>query len=168
MRQRPLHASSPVPEPAHSIRISIARQRLQVLAAGGAVLHDLPCSTGAAGTGTEEGSGKTPTGRFCICTKHGENAPLGAIFKARIPTGTWSPACPEQDAILARILCLRGLEPHNANTRARLIYIHGTADTARLGTPVSHGCIRLAPADIARIFPLCPIGMKVEIEEIDN
>ena len=30
------------------------------------------------------------------------------------------------DFILTRILWLDGLEPHNANTRSRYIYIHGT------------------------------------------
>jgi lipoprotein-anchoring transpeptidase ErfK/SrfK len=32
--------------------------------------------------------------------------------------------------------------------------IHGTADIARLGSPASHGCIRLNPADAAVLFGL--------------
>jgi len=32
--------------------------------------------------------------------------------------------------------------------------IHGTTDIARLGSPASHGCIRLAPADAAVLFGL--------------
>ncbi len=148
----------------NSIHISVTAQRLELQADNGAIIFAAPCSTGAAGTGSEEGSGRTPLGRFCICSKHGENAPLHTVFRARIPVGTWSTAVQGEDAILARILCLHGLEPHNANTRARFIYIHGTADTARLGTPVSHGCIRLSPQDAATLFDLAPLGTPVIIE----
>ena len=148
----------------NNIHIDVATQRLELRSDEGAVLFSAPCSTGAAGTGSEEGSGRTPLGRFCICSKHGENAPLSTVFRARIPVGTWPAAALGEDAILSRILCLHGLEPHNANTRSRYIYIHGTADTARLGTPVSHGCIRLSPQDAAAIFDLVPLGTPVTIE----
>lgn len=148
----------------HTIHVSVATQSITLRNAEGRALLTVPCSTGAAGTGSAPGSGQTPTGRFAVCSTHGENAPLCTVFKDRIPTGTWEPGGREDDAILARILCLEGLEPHNANTRARFIYIHGTADTARLGSPVSHGCVRMDPTDIAHIFPLCPVGTKVFIE----
>ena len=32
--------------------------------------------------------------------------------------------------------------------------IHGTTDLARLGTPASHGCIRLDPANAQKLFTL--------------
>lgn len=32
--------------------------------------------------------------------------------------------------------------------------IHGTYDTKRLGRPASHGCVRLAPRNAARLFSL--------------
>jgi lipoprotein-anchoring transpeptidase ErfK/SrfK len=32
--------------------------------------------------------------------------------------------------------------------------IHGSFDTRRLGTPASHGCVRLAPANAARLYAL--------------
>ena len=147
----------------NNIHIDVATQRLELRSDEGAVLFSAPCSTGAAGTGSEEGSGCTPLGRFCICSMHGENAPLHTVFRARIPVGTWPAAAGGEDAILSRILCLHGLEPHNANTRARYIYIHGTADTGRLGTPVSHGCIRLSPADAEKLFDLVPLGTPVVI-----
>lgn len=149
--------------PPHKIRVSVAAQRLELRSDSGELLFAAPCSTGAAGTGSEEGSGRTPLGRFCICSKHGENAPLLTVFRGRLPVGLHPQASRGEDAILARILCLHGLEPHNANTRARFIYIHGTADTARLGTPVSHGCIRLSPQDAATLFDLVPLGTPVEI-----
>ena len=145
------------------IHISILSQELTLVDSDGTVLFRASISSGAAGTGFEEGSGRTPTGRFTICSKHGENAPLNALFRARIPVGTWP--CPDapQDAILARILCLEGLDRANANTRARYIYIHGTSDIAHLGTPASHGCIRLSPNDIATLYPLVPLGTTVII-----
>ena len=145
------------------ISISVAAQRLELRSGSGAILFAAPCSTGAAGTGSEKGSGRTPLGRFCICSKHGENAPLHTVFRSRLPVGTYPAAAQGNDAILARILCLHGLEPHNANTRERYIYIHGTADIARLGTPVSHGCIRLSPQDAATLSDLVPLGTLVEI-----
>ena len=147
----------------NNIHIDVATQRLELRGDEGAVLFAAPCSTGAAGTGSEEGSGRTPLGRFCICSMHGENAPLHTVFRARIPVGTWPAAAGGEDAILSRILCLHGLEPHNANTRARYIYIHGTADTGRLGTPVSHGCIRLSPQDAATLYGMVSPGTPVHI-----
>lgn len=141
------------------ISISVQRQEL-TLHEGNRPLAVYPVSTGAAGIGCEEGSGRTPTGHFVICSAHGENAPLNTVFRGRLPVGQW-PAAGGEDAILARILCLHGLDPANANTRARYIYIHGTADTAHLGTPASHGCIRMSPADIAALFPRCPVGTPV-------
>lgn len=148
----------------NTIFIDVAAQRLELREAGGNVLFSAAVSTGAAGTGSEEGSGKTPLGRFCICSKHGTNAPLNTVFRGRLPVGLFDPAAPATDAILARILCLEGLEPANANTRARYIYLHGTAETEKLGTPVSHGCIRLSPADAAALYALTPLGTAVVIQ----
>lgn len=145
------------------IQVDIQSQTLTLRDARGGELMRCAVSTGKAGAGCEAGSGKTPTGRFAVCSKHGENAPLNTVFRGRIPVGTW-PAAGGEDAILARILCLDGLEPPNANTRARYIYIHGTAETALLGTPASHGCIRLSPAEAARLFELCPLGTSVVIQ----
>lgn len=118
-------------------------------------------STGRAGIGFGTGSGKTPTGRFAVCPKHGENAPLATVFRGRLPVGRWPEATRGNDAILARILCLDGLDAANANTRASYIYIHGTCDTASLGLPVSYGCIRMAPADVAELYALVPLGADV-------
>ena len=40
---------------------------------------------------------------------------------------------------MSRILWLEGLEEHNANTRDRFIYIHGTKHENKIGSPASHG-----------------------------
>lgn len=140
------------------IHISVREQRL--------TFGDFsaPVSTGAAGVGTEEGSGRTPLGRFCICSKHGENAPLNTVFRGRIPVGLYPAAAQGADAILARILCLEGLDAANANTRSRFIYIHGTNEIEKLGTPASHGCIRLSPQDVATLFEQVPLGTELLIE----
>lgn len=121
-------------------------------------------STGANGVGAEEGSGKTPLGRFRIHSRHGENAPLLTVFRGRLPVGLYPQAARGQDAILTRILTLDGLEPANANTRARYIYLHATPEVELLGTPASHGCIRLSPQDMLTLFSACPIGTEVRIE----
>ena len=41
--------------------------------------------------------------------------------------------------------------------------IHGTNKPYGVGMRVSHGCIRLYPEDIARLFPEVPIGTPVRI-----
>ncbi len=147
----------------NTIYISVSAQRLELRTPAGELLFTAPCSTGAAGTGSEPGSGRTPLGRFAIHSMHGENAPLLTVFRGRIPVGLHPAASRGEDAILSRILTLRGLEPHNANTLSRFIYIHGTADVAHLGTPVSHGCIRLSPHDAATLFDLVSLHTPVII-----
>ena len=37
---------------------------------------------------------------------------------------------------------------------ARFIYLHGTNREDLLGTPASHGCVRMANADILHLFDL--------------
>ena len=141
--------------------IDTAAQRLQLV--GGEVAFSAPISTGRAGLGSEAGSGRTPTGRFCIYSLHGENAPEMTVLRSRMPVGLWPEAAEGEDAVLARVLTLDGLEPGNANTRERYIYIHGTADVEHLGQPVSHGCIRLSPRDMVRLFAFVQPGMGVII-----
>ena len=144
--------------PAPVVVVSISRQELRC----GELCFRV--STGANGVGTEEGSGKTPLGRFRIHSRHGENAPLLTVFRGRLPVGLYPQAARGQDAILTRILTLDGLEPANANTRARYIYLHATPEVELLGTPASHGCIRLSPQDMLTLFAACPIGTEVRIE----
>lgn len=149
------------------LRIDLSRQEL-ALDAAGTILFRCAVSSGKAGIGHEEGSGKTPIGRFRICEKIGEGQPEDAIFISRLPAGHYPAAIPESmddhsDFILTRILWLDGLEPHNANTRSRCIYIHGTNCTDLLGVPASHGCIRLSPRDMLALFALSEEGMDVFI-----
>ena len=55
------------------------------------------------------------------------------------------------------------MDEENANTRDRFIYFHGTNREDLIGTPASHGCIRLCNADVAELFDLVPEGARVLI-----
>ena len=149
------------------LHIDLSRQKL-TLESAGTPLFSCPVSSGKAGTGNEEGSGKTPLGRFRIYRKIGAGLPEDTIFISRLPAGRYPTTLPEgmdehSDFILTRILWLDGLDPGNANTRERYIYIHGTNWTECLGTPDSHGCIRLSPQDMLTLFDLTEEGTEVFI-----
>ena len=69
----------------------------------------------------------------------------------------------DDDHVLTRILWLEGIDPENVNTRERYIYIHGTNQEELIGTPASHGCIRLCNRAMLELFELAETGMLVEI-----
>jgi lipoprotein-anchoring transpeptidase ErfK/SrfK len=144
------------------MRVDIPRQMLD-LRHRGELIKSWPVSTSRFGLGFEPGSFKTPTGHFAVQEKIGADAPLWMEFKSRQPTGNLAAPGGEQDGILTRILWLSGLDEQNANTRDRYIYFHGTNREDLIGTPASHGCIRLRNADIAELFDLVPEGTRVVI-----
>ncbi len=156
------HVHAPVDSPTPGLRIDVPRQILVLTEAGGAK-KTYPVSTSQFGLGPEPGSYRTPLGRFAVSEKVGHDAPLGSVFKSRLPTGEIAPAGGDEDLILTRILWLEGLEEQNANTKDRYIYIHGTNQENLIGTPASHGCVRMRNADIAELFDLVPEGTVVEI-----
>ena len=125
-----------------------------------------PVSTSKFGPGEESGSHCTPRGLHRVCEKIGAGAPLGSIFKSRLPTGKiWTQEqLTEEDLILTRILWLDGLEPANRNSRERYIYFHGTNQEDSIGTPSSIGCIRLRNDDVIRLFDYAEIGTEVLIQ----
>jgi L,D-transpeptidase ErfK/SrfK len=41
--------------------------------------------------------------------------------------------------------------------------IHGTNNPMAVGMAVTHGCIRMYPEDVAALFPLIPVGTKVDL-----
>ena len=41
--------------------------------------------------------------------------------------------------------------------------IHGTNNPVAVGLPVTHGCIRMYPDDVAALFPLIPVGTPVRL-----
>jgi L,D-transpeptidase YbiS len=146
------------------IDVSVRDQRL-ILTRDGEELRSYPISTSRFGIGTEEGSLKTPLGRFRIAEKIGDGAAPGTIFKARGALGPDDPLPDTEDFITSRILWLDGLEEENANTRNRFIYIHGTKHEDEIGTPASHGCIRMRNADVIELFELVDETTQVVIRE---
>jgi lipoprotein-anchoring transpeptidase ErfK/SrfK len=146
-----------------SIHVFVSGQRLTLLGAGGEVRREYAVSTSRFGVGTEAGSFRTPLGRFEIARKIGEGAALGAVFKGRAPTGETGDASNPDDLIQTRILWLHGLEAENANTFDRYIYIHGTNHEDEIGTPASHGCIRMRNGDVAELYEIVAEGTPVLI-----
>jgi HAD superfamily phosphoserine phosphatase-like hydrolase len=150
--------------PIRRIVISIDDQRLHLMEDTSPV-RSYVISTAAKGMGFTEGSFRTPTGNFRISGKIGDGEASGTIFKARVPVGLWQPGTDDgDDLILSRILRLDGLDEENANTQDRYIYIHGTNQEQLLGTPASHGCVRMANADMIELHDLVSVGTEVVIE----
>jgi lipoprotein-anchoring transpeptidase ErfK/SrfK len=155
-----------------SIRVSLGDQRLTLLAGGRAVGH-YSVSTSKHGAGERRDSFMTPRGRHVIRAKIGAGQPLGTVFRGRRPTGEiysqdLARQQPRRDWILTRILWLSGTEVGrnrlgDVDTMRRYIYIHGTPDSDRLGTPGSIGCIRMSNADVAEVFELVAPGTMVDI-----
>jgi lipoprotein-anchoring transpeptidase ErfK/SrfK len=146
------------------IHVSI-RNQLLTLKEGETPVRTYPVSTSRFGTGTEEGSFKTPVGRFCVAEKIGGEMPAGTIFRSRVPLKPDDPLPPTEDLVMSRILWLDGLDEHNTNTRERFIYIHGTKHENKVGSAASCGCIRMRNADVVELFDLVDHGTPVIIEE---
>ncbi|MBX9578136.1 MAG: L,D-transpeptidase [Chthoniobacterales bacterium] len=151
----------------HKLKISIEKQTLELFEQTAdelsisLVRH--PISSSKFGLGTEPGSNKTPLGNFFIEEKIGDGEPERMIFKSRKATGEIASLGSEEDQILTRILWLDGLDSENTNTHDRYIYIHGTNQENLIGTPASHGCIRLRNADMIALFDAVEVGDQVEI-----
>jgi L,D-transpeptidase catalytic domain len=150
------------------IEIDLARQELH-LPDG----RRFAVSTATNGPGELNGSFCTPRGRHIVRARIGAGQPLGAVFVRRRPTGeVWSPELhakyPGRDWMLTRILWLSGCEIGRnrlgeVDTMRRMIYIHGAPDSAEMGKPGSHGCVRMRNADIAELFELLPPYAEVDI-----
>lgn len=156
------------------ILVSLAEQRLE-LREGDQVLLSRPVSTARNGPGERQGSEGTPRGWHRIRAKIGAGRPAGAVFVGRRFTGeVYSPALaaaqPGRDWVLSRILWLCGEEPGRnrggqVDSQRRYIYLHGCPDTAPLGVPLSHGCVRLRNADVIALFDTVTPGTRVWIGE---
>jgi len=109
-----------------------------------------------------QGSWQTPLGKHRIYRKIGADEPIHTFFRSRKAMGIYRPGTDDahKDWILSRILWLEGRQTGfnrrgKVDTRARYIYIHGTHDEQLIGTPASHGCIRMRNADIIELFDAC-------------
>ena len=150
------------PEDVPVATVDVAAQML-TLGWKGSTVRTFRVSTSAKGVGAAEGSGKTPPGRHRVARLFGHTAVPGQVFVSRravkghvIPERAWRTA-QSKDYVLTRILWLEGLEPGvnrgpGIDSHARYIYIHGTNQEHLLGTPASHGCIRMANADVLELF----------------
>ncbi len=157
---------------AHWLWVDVATQNLRVMR-GMDDLVQYPVSTALNGLGELRDSACTPRGWHRIRARIGAGLPANAILRGRRWTGDcYSPQDlamnGDKDWILGRILWLSGMEPGLnrggwRDTFRRYIYIHGTADTARLGQPVSGGCIRMSPEAVCTLFPATIPGLPVFI-----
>ncbi len=99
-----------------------------------------------------------------VAKKIGNGAPAGAVFKSRRPTGeVLRPNAPGRDPIVSRILWLTGTETNNRNAFRRYIYIHGTPEQRRLGSPASYGCIRMGCEDVVDLYNRVGTGADVHV-----
>lgn len=145
------------------VEIDLETQQLRVLR-GNDVIFVASVSSALRGVGSLPNSYRTPIGNFRIAEKIGQDCPIGTIFRARKPVGMWDPRQPcQDDLITTRILWLDGLDPENANTRSRYIYIHGTNHESSLGQNRSHGCIRLGNDAMLQLHELISVDTAVTI-----
>jgi L,D-transpeptidase YbiS len=149
--------------PQRTILVEIASQTLRVMD-GDSTVAEFPVSTSRYGLGFDEGSYRTPTGRFVINDKIGDGALPWTIFRSRQNTAQIAEPGGEDDLVLTRILTLDGLDPENTNTLQRYIYIHGTNQEDLIGIPASHGCIRLRNNDMISLHGLVSVGTPVFIQ----
>src|SRR5712671_5959531 len=156
-------ASCAAPDTQHHIVISTRDQKLALLDRGN-LMATYPVSTSKFGLGDSRGSRFTPLGNLQIAEKIGDNAPPGTVFKSRRRTGELVLANSlGRDPIVTRILWLRGLEAQNANAFGRDIYIHGTPEEWKIGSPASYGCIRMRSSDIIQLYNIVGVGAAVTV-----
>jgi len=89
-------------------------------------------------------------------------------FVSREPVGIWDGEMCDEDLILTRIFRLEGIEAGlnrgpGCDSFERYIYLHGTNREDLLGTPSSHGCVRLSSRDCLELEPLVQVGDLVHI-----
>src|SRR5437667_8538100 len=108
-----------------SIHVSIRNQRL-TLKEDETPIRSYPVSTSRFGIGAEEGSMKTPTGRFRVAEKIGADMPRDTVFRSPVPIGPADPLPVTEDPVMSRILWLEGLDAHTANTLHRYLNTHDT------------------------------------------
>lgn len=119
--------------------------------------HDLWVFTAAVGVGEPEHP--TPRGVYSV--------------RAKTENPTWViPESIRREHIRERgdhRWAIKGGDPENPLGKFRLALsrapyaIHGTNIPWGPGMAVSHGCIRLYPEDIARLYPVVPVGTRVDL-----
>ncbi len=147
----------------HVVRVSVPDQKMLVFKKGVEIAR-YDVSTSKFGVAGHAGSYTTPLGVMEVAKKIGAGARPGMKFKSRRATGeVVAVNSPGRDPIVTRILWLRGLESQNRDTYSRCIYIHGTPEEWRIGTPASFGCIRMRSHDVIALFNTLGTGARVEV-----
>ena len=150
---------------AQEIVVSVADQEMALIA-WGKVVKRFPVSTSKFGTGDAVGSYRTPLGQTFVSAKIGDRLPAGAVIKNRNATGEVVNAnAPGRDAIVSRVIWLRGMDGTTSNTRDRCIYIHGTAEERLIGRRASYGCVRMRSKDVIVLHALIHVGDHVRISD---
>jgi lipoprotein-anchoring transpeptidase ErfK/SrfK len=145
--------------------VSVSDQQL-ALVDRGKLISKYPVSTSRFGLGDANGSYRTPLGVLFVSAKFGDHLPAGTVIKNRVPTGEIvNPNAPGRDAIVSRVIWLRGMESQNHLARDRCIYIHGTPEERTIGHPASFGCIRMRSRDVIDLYYRAHIGMHVTITQ---
>tara|TARA_B110000014_G_C19997882_1_gene517071 strand:- start:357 stop:947 length:591 start_codon:yes stop_codon:yes gene_type:complete len=137
------------------------------------IINTFIISSSKYGTGNMEGSNKTPLGLHKIREKHGEKTPingkmLGRKFYGKIAKIHTDKSRSKTDDVTTRIFWLEGLEKgknkgEGIDSYKRYIYIHGTSEEGRIGSPASHGCIRMKNKDIINLYKRVEVGTLVLI-----
>jgi len=137
------------------------------------IINTFIISSSKYGTGNKNGSNKTPLGLHKIKEKYGEKTPVngrmvGRVFYGKIATIYHDTTKSKTDDVTSRILWLEGLEQgknkgEGIDSYKRYIYIHGTSEEGRLGTPASHGCIRMKNKDVIDLYRMVEVGTLVLI-----
>ena len=154
------------------IFVSIKKQRLYHIK-NDTIIKEYIISSSAYGIGSEAGSNKTPLGLHKVNQKYGEKTPIngrmvGRVFYGEIATIYKDNTKSKKDDVTTRILWLEGLEQgknkgEGIDSFKRHIYIHGTSEEGRLGTPASHGCIRMKNKEVIDLYNKVAIGTLVLI-----
>ena len=152
--------------------VSVKEQKMYHIINNG-VIKIYIISTAEQGTGNKKNSNQTPLGLHSVKEKHGDNTPLngrmiGRIFYGQIASIYNDSSRSKTDDVTTRILWLSGEEEGinkrgNVDSYQRYIYIHGTSEEGRLGTPASHGCIRMSNKDVLDLYNQIAVGTKVLI-----
>ena len=152
--------------------VSVAEQKMYHIEKD-KILNSYVISSSSYGVGNKVGSNKTPLGLHKVKDKFGNETPLngrmvGRVFYGQIAQVYSDTTRSKTDDITSRILWLDGLEDElnkgeGIDSYKRFIYIHGTSEEGRLGTPASHGCIRMKNKAVIELYDKINIGTLVLI-----
>ena len=117
-------------------------------------------STGKKGLSNISGSGGTSTGLF-----HTGEVIEGEIGERVKRWGAQGVLVDENDPadMTTRLITLYGQESKNKNTLSRGVYIHGTNLTNSIGSPDSHGCVRVLESSAIEIADFVKEAETVQV-----